>query len=413
MSSDRVARSASASTGDVASVRRYRWVVLAAGFVGQASYSAVLVGPAAIAPVLQHAYRLSLPSLGLVLAAANAGSLLTLLPWGIVADRRGERLVLAVGLTATAGALVLAAYARTWTALLLALAVAGALGSGVNSASGRAVMGWFAATERGLALGIRQTAVPVGGAVAALVLPRIVHGSDARPAFLFLSAGCVATAGAGAASLREAPARQEARSRARSPLRDQRLWKLGGASTMLVLAQISLISFVPLFLHRHRGLSLAEAGGVLAVTQVLGAAGRIGAGWLSDRLRARVRLIRIVASSLVLALALTATLVDAPLPLLIPALVVAGALGLSWNGLAFTATVELAGSGRAGSAIGFQQTLLSMGASVAPIMFAAVVAAASWRLAFAVAAIGPALARGMLGPLVETGAGQPRPGPLQ
>ena len=279
MSSDRVVRSASASTADDdVSVRRYRWVVLGAGFVGQASYSAVLVGPAAIAPVLQHAYRLDLPTLGLVLAAANAGSLLTLLLWGIVADRRGERLVLTVGLTATAAALVSAAYARTWPVLLLALAVAGALGSGVNSASGRAVMGWFAATERGLALGIRQTAVPVGGALAALILPRIIHGDDARPAFLFLSAGCIAAAAAGAVALRESTSRQEARRPGQGPLRDQRLWRLGGASTMLVLAQISLISFVPLFLHRHRGLSLAEAGGVLAVMQVLGAAGRIGTG---------------------------------------------------------------------------------------------------------------------------------------
>jgi MFS family permease len=137
MSSDRVVRSALASIGDdLGSVRRYRWVVLAAGFFGQASYSDVLVGPAAIAPVLQHAYRLSLPTLGLVLAAANAGSLLTLLLWGIVADRRGERLVLAVGLTVTAAALVSVAYARTWPVSLLALAVTGALGSGTARAFG-------------------------------------------------------------------------------------------------------------------------------------------------------------------------------------------------------------------------------------------------------------------------------------
>ena len=47
-------------------------------------------------------------------------------------------------------------------------------------------MNWFPASERGLALGIRQTAVPVGGLMAALVLPTL----DLRAAFLFL-ARCV------------------------------------------------------------------------------------------------------------------------------------------------------------------------------------------------------------------------------
>jgi nitrate/nitrite transporter NarK len=41
----------------------------------------------------------------------------------------------------------------------------------VNAASGRAVMSWFAPAQRGFALGIRQTAVPLGGAAAALFLP--------------------------------------------------------------------------------------------------------------------------------------------------------------------------------------------------------------------------------------------------
>ena len=305
------------------------------------------------------------------------------------------------GLSATAAALVAAGFARTFPALFVALAAAGALGSGVNSASGRAVMAWFAASERGFALGIRQTAVPVGGAVAALVLPRLVNGGHVESAFLLLSGACIVAAAAGAAVLRDTRS-TDAGGVLTRPLRDARLWRLGSASTLLVLAQISLISFIPLFLHRYRGLSLAQAGAVLALTQVLGAAGRIVAGWASDRMRARVRLIRFIALCLVVALLTTALLVDAPLGLLVSALVAAGTLGLSWNGLSFTATVEFAGHGGSGSAIGFQQTLLSSGAALAPVGFAAVVAASSWRVAFALAAMGPALALVVLAPLKES-----------
>ena len=63
-------------------------------------------------------------------------------------------------------------------------------------------------------------------------------------------------------------------------------------------------------------------------------------------------------------------LLEAPLWLLVPSLVVAGVLGLSWNGLSFTAAAEAAGRARSGAAIGLQQTFLSAGAIVAPIAFA-------------------------------------------
>ena len=39
----------------------------------------------------------------------------------------------------------------------------GLLGGSVNGSSGRAVMAWFREGERGLAMSIRQTAVPAGG----------------------------------------------------------------------------------------------------------------------------------------------------------------------------------------------------------------------------------------------------------
>ena len=301
---------------------------------------------------------------------------------------------------ATAAVLIAPALVGTSGVLLIALAAAGALGAGVNSASGRAVTEWFDARERGLALGIRQTATPAGGAVAALILPRVVHGADARPAFVWLSAACVAAALGGVIVLRTR-GRPEERSE-RAPLRDVRLWRLGAGCTLLVLAQISVITFLPLLLHRHRGLSLADAGAVLAVTQAFGAGGRILAGWASDLVGVRVRLIRVVARSLVVALLFTTCLIDGPLPLLVPALVIAGALGLSWNGLAFTATVEFAGSGRSGSAIGFQQTLLALGSALAPIIFATLTANGSWRLAFGVMAFVPILGLVVLAPLGES-----------
>ncbi|MGH3031825.1 MAG: MFS transporter, partial [Gaiellaceae bacterium] len=76
---------------------RYRWTILALGTAGQASYSAVFLGLPVLAPAFQREYDLGLVEVGLVLAAVNAGAVLTLLPWGLLADRAGERAVLAAG----------------------------------------------------------------------------------------------------------------------------------------------------------------------------------------------------------------------------------------------------------------------------------------------------------------------------
>jgi len=90
----------------------------------------------------------------------------------------------------------------------------------------------------------------------------------------------------------------------------------------------------------------------------------------------------------------------APLALLIPALIVAGALSMAWNGLAVVAAAESARSGRVGAAIGFQQTLLGVLVAGVPPAFA-VVAGSSWTLAFALAAAGPLLGIAALRSLPE------------
>jgi sugar phosphate permease len=85
----------------------------------------------------------------------------------------------------------------------------------------------------------------------------------------------------------------------------------------------------------------------------------------------------------------------------VPVLVVAGIFGMSWNGLSFTAAAEAAGPRRSGAAIGFQQTVLGVGGIVIPIVFAAVVTGASWRLAFIGAATCAAIGAVALRPLVD------------
>jgi len=373
--------------------------VLAAGTAAQTSFSAVIVGLPVLAPTLKDAHDLSLLQVGVVLDALWIGTLLTLLPWGVLADRVGERLVLATGLLACAVALVGAGYAASFESLILLVGLAGAAGASVNAASGRAVMQWFPAAERGFALGVRQTAIPVGGLISALVLPALAL----RSAFVFLAALCVAGAVFGAAVIREREGAAEddvlEPRGLGATLRDHRLWLLCGASSFYLVAQLAITGFLVLFFHEERGLTTAAAAGVLAGVQVVAAAMRIGGGRWSDRLGSRIRPLRIVGVGSAITLAVAVVLLSAPLPLLIASFILAGGLSMSWNGLSFTAAAEIAGRARAGAALGMQQSALAAAGAIVPPAFAAIVAASSWRLGFALSAAFPLAGVALLRPL--------------
>jgi sugar phosphate permease len=381
---------------------RYRWAVLAAGTAAQASYAAPGIGLSVLAPVLREEYELSLGEIGVLLAAAWMGALATLLPWGIAADRYGERAVLSLGLAGCAACLVAAAYASSFPVLFGLLLLSGAAGASVNSASGRAVMHWFPADERGFALGIRQTAIPLGGLAAALAVPGLAQAGGSEAAFLFLAAFCAAGALAGGLVLRGREASEGIEvSSVAMILRDVRLWRLCFGSGIYVYAQVAVISFGVLFLHDEHGFSAGEAALVLAVAQVLAVAFRIGAGRWSDVLGARVVPLRRIGLVVAATLAVSALLAGGPVWLLVPALALAGGLSMAWNGLAFTAAAELAGAARSGAAIGFQQSVLSAIGIAAPVLFAASVSGASWAFAFALATLFPLAGWWALRPLRE------------
>src|ERR671923_708077 len=174
---------------------RYRWTILGVGVFAQGALSAVQQGMPALGPALREELGLSLSQVGLVFACVSWGIMATLLVWGALADRHGERIVISVGLAGGGGGLGGPAQGPPLRTLLAALILAGALGGSASIASGRAVVGWFGREQRGLALGIRQMAVPLGGAVAALTLPAVA-GADGVSAALLALAGA---SGAGAA----------------------------------------------------------------------------------------------------------------------------------------------------------------------------------------------------------------------
>ena len=342
-----------------------------------------------MAPGLRRVYHLSLAQTGLLISMSLIGSLFTLIPWGQATDRVGERAVLFLGVAGCGGALVGAAFVHRFAALALLLAVAGAAGASVQSASGRAVMHWFPPVQRGLALALRQTAIPLSGFLVSLGLPPIQRAGGLAWGFGALGIACLAGAALGVLVLREGPQQDPRARRSERPLRDRRLWTLSFGSSLVIAPQLCVVGFTVLLLHERRGLSTSSAAAVLAVMQFLAICGRIGAGRWSDLLGSRLEPLRRIAIAAAVMVALTGALLGTPLAVLLPVLVAGGVLSMSWNSLSFAAAVEIAGHDRSGSAIGLQQTLLNAPGAIYPALFGALVAATSWRVAFFAVALFP------------------------
>lgn len=379
---------------------RYRWVVLAVGAGATAAISAVQGGLPALGPVIQDTFALSLVQVTFVFTAFAVGTVVTLLAWGVLADRVGERMVIGFGLSAAALLMAGVAASDGYPALVAGVALAGALGSSAVAASGRAVFSWFPRDERGLALGLRQTAVPVGAAAASFSLPPLALAVSLDAALYVLAAAMLAAAVACGVWLREGPRRESSAPPAPDAARDPRIWRLSAASALMIVGQIGITSLLVLYLYGERDWSAATAALALGAVQVGAAVARVAAGRWSDLRDARIEPFRRLATIAAVLLLAAASLTSAPGLIAIPVLMAGGVAAMSWNGLSFTAAAEISGRRQAGKAMGIQNTSMRVVAAGMPVALGALASTVSWAAAFAVMGATPLAARLLLGPLV-------------
>ncbi|MGW1160016.1 MFS transporter [Streptomyces sp. NPDC002519] len=386
---------------------RHRWVILGIGIASQAAFSAAFQGIPTTSTVMRTAYHLTNGTLGIVLSAISLGIAISEVPWGIWTDRFGERRILLAGLLSTGLLLALMASAVVPTGgavpavglLGAGLLLVGMLGGSVNGSSGRAVMAWFKDGQRGLAMSLRQTAIPAGGAIGSALLPWLAVGFGFRAVYGVLALFCFAAA---AATYRWMHSPEEessvdgtgaaASALRTSPLKDGKMWRLALASGLLTIPQFAILTFVGVFLHDAHHASLAVGATAIVIVQIGGAAARVASGrWTDKHAGTRRPYVRAVGVSATVALAAAAVLSHAPTPAVVAALIVSGILANAWHGVAYTEIAHMAGAARAGTALGLENTTVFAAGFIAPLMVP-LLAGVSWPLVWVTCAAATLLA---------------------
>jgi predicted MFS family arabinose efflux permease len=262
-------------------------------------------------------------------------------------------------------------------------------------------MRWFADGERGLAMSIRQTAVPLGGGVGALLLPALALHAGFAALYGLLAALCAAAALLSAAWVRDPDAAgadgQAAADPPRgTPLRDARVWRIVAGIGVLCAPQFAVLSFGTVFLHDVGHAGLATTTATMVVVQLGAMAMRVWSGRWTDRRRNRPAYLRACARAsavLFVALALVALAAgrDALGPAVLQAAMVGtlalGGIGVSaWHGVAYAELATRAGANQAGTALGMANTAVFGACFVTPLAVAHLVAWQGWPLAWTAAA---------------------------
>jgi MFS family permease len=391
--------------GSAAFPPRHRWKVLAAGVAANAAFSVAFSGIPMTAVLMRTGYQLDNATLGLVLGLMGLGIAVSELPWGLLTDRWGDRPVLLAGLGSTAVALVAMAL---WAApaaghipglgwLGSGLLLVGLLGGSVNGASGRAVMTWFDASERGLAMSIRQTAVPMGGGIGALVLPFVALHFGFAALYGLLALLCALSAAMSWAWVHEPPvtANDDRAAPATAipkagPLRDLRVWRIVAGIGILCAPQFAVLSFGTVFLHDFGHAGLGTITATMVCVQVGAMVMRVWSGRWTDRRRNRPAYLQACSALSVLLFAGLALLVmvagthaaDSPaLRIALVALLAASGVCVSaWHGVAYTELATLAGASRAGTALGMANTSVFLVCFVTPFSIPHLLSLQGWPL---------------------------------
>lgn len=355
----------------------YRWVILVVTTLTQATIAFISQGIGTLAPFLIAGLGLTKTQVGFAGGAVNIGTTLTALLAGRAVDMWGEKRVLVIGGLATGVSVLIASLSNTFLVLIGLLMFTGLWAATATPAGSKAIMTWFPYSQRGLALGIRQTGIPMGGMLAALFIPPIAISFGWKSAMVSMGLGPILGAAVCQFTYKDYPLEVNVAKTVKSGkwtelLRKKEIWLLGFTAITYVAAQFTIVTYLVLYLHDKTGLSVAFASLFLALVQFGGMVGRIFWGYVSDTFfqGARKPVLTVIGIlAIAMALFMLALSPATPLWLIAFATFLFGFTAIGWNGIYITLLSEMAGKDQSGTAVGFGLTLIQFGVLIFPPLF--------------------------------------------
>lgn len=359
----------------------------------------------AVTPFVRDEFGVSATFVGVMLTALTFGYTLFLVPVGSITDEYGEDRVLVVGLVGLGVGAAGVTLAPSYLALLGAVFVLGAFYATAMPGTNKAVFNAIPSERLNTSMGIKQVGVTAGSGISAVLVPWF-----GATRFGWEVAFLLATAAAAIVSI-VFWAVYEANGDGgdtdsvgiRSHFRNREYALMTAAGFFLGAGLFTTIGYTILYVEKAAGASVVFAGLTLAAAQVFGSVGRVGFGWLADRLSVPLTtstlyiLVSQAGASFLLFLAVT--VVDTPSL----ALVLFSLLGffiLGFTGIYYSCIGSLVPTEGVGSATAGGQIALNCGALLAPPAFGYLVDVRGYATAWTMLALAALVALVLLVVLV-------------
>ena len=358
-----------------------RWLLLAVLTTAYGAGAFGMLGISPLSPSLVEGFALSRLQVALIVPSIYVGGLFFALPGGRLADRLGVRRSFLGGLALGAAGLMVGAWAPDFPAFLACLFVAGVGWSVVNPALGRAIVDLFPARERGIAMGIKQMGLTLGGVASALVLPSVAAALGWRAAIVTCGAvvalpvmvtwRLLGPLGGSAAAMSTGGAAAGSWSASWFWLGRPALVVFFAAGLVFGMVQAAVLSYLPLYAVQALGFDAVGAGLLVACSQAGGAVSRLALGAASDRWLAGQRSLWLAIIGAVGAIVFAGYAVrPVTAPMVAAGLAFAAGVGAyGWVGIFFVMSAEAGGRRAAGLLSGVAYAAIVIGLLVGPATF--------------------------------------------
>lgn len=381
----------------------FRWAILVLISSSHIIGASAQYGISTLAPFYQDELGLSRAQVGLFISAFYLAMTGASFGAGWLADRMGVGKTTLQGHLSVGACIAAAAWAPSFAWAFAGFFLCGLGYAFLNPASTKGVMAWFHRDERATAMGIKQTGVPAGGFLTALLAPPLVLLVGWRGAFVALGIvnfffGFVfsyfwrepsESLESDSAQLRQSAGTQE-------PLDVWGFLPASFGTAIFLIGQMSLITYLPLYLKEAMGFEPYWASQALTVAQGGAMLGRIGWGVASDRLfggRRKIVLVLIGLASILLMLGLSFMTKESSLPWLLGTILLLGFCIVGYQGVSYALIGELAGTTRTGVAMGLMITINAAAATLGTPLFGYIVDrtdsyALAWKILAGAIALG-------------------------
>lgn len=363
--------------GHVKSSQNFKWFVLIVATLSQTCASFVIFGMGPMAAFYQQTYNLSQFETGMIVSTVNIGPIISMIIFGNMMDKYGEKWVVGLGSILLGLNTFIAYLIDSYIVLLTNLLFVGIWYGTAQPGGSSAIVKWFPRKHRGLAMGIRQTGIPVGGALAAISLPFFFYRFGLEPAILLQA--CIATVGGliflliykNPGTEIQQPEHYTFKEKIIRIKNNSQLYPVLFIGMTMVSVQLIIVAHLMGYLKEMLDLDLELAGSLLSLALIGGTFGRLILAWISDNIfagnRSKPLLLTIWSTVFIILLLLSA--MNMPLWAIGLLCFFFGFLGIGWYSLFIVMIAEKSDKNFIGLTVSFALTINQFFIVASPALF--------------------------------------------